>query len=982
VTSDPRHSSSPGAGDADGEQAPAQPPAAPTRAIEQGQLTPEQDGQEPPAQASPGTGRHAAGPRTVDQHGPPAYGPQGAYGGSPAGPGQPGAQGRRALGPGTPDQPALGQGGQAQGAHAHGQPAYGRPPAEYGSSGYGQPGYAQPGHGQQAPGQPDHGQRGYGQPGYGQQAPGQPGYAQPGYSQQAPGQPGYAQPGYSQQAPGQPGHGQPGQGQPGYGQTGYGQQPGYGQPTYGQQPTGQQAYGTPGYGTDGYGTAAPGQPAPAQPGYGQQAYGQPGYGQPGYGQPGSPQPGNGQQAYGQPGYGQPGSPQPGNGQQAYGQPGYGQPGPAQAGTPQPGYGQQWSQQPGYAQPGGAQPGYAPTSYDQELVPGFGAPGADPPGGGSKGGGSHGGGGPGGWKRRKVLYSVLAGGLAVLLAIGLVTVFVFKKNTPGVPAFGMIPTASSAQLDGRQVASAFLTDWEKGKLAKAANLTNHPAATQAALAAYAKDLGLSKVAFGLNGVTQAAASTTTQPTETAAFAVAATVSAGAGASAGANPAVTPSAASPSAATASAPASAGTSAPAATSTAAAQGTWDYHSSLVAYQAANSNVWFVAWQPDVLAPNLTASTHLAAVEVAPTVEMVTDSNSGNLQSYGDAGLTNIAGLIMKSAPTGLGTPGLDVEIQTAAGKPVTSSESVIVTPRNVQSVATTISSSAEAAAQTAVGMHKESSMVVIQPSTGKILAIANNDNFNDFALTAAVAPGSAMKVITSTALFNEGALTPNSPVACPVKFTVQGITYHNDKNETEPAGTPFITDFAQSCNNAFTSQYEHLSGAESALASTAKEYYGLDQKWDIGIGGISASYFNAPASASGSELAQEAFGEGELTASPLAMASVAATVDNGSFEQPILVTGTKQVTATPLPATTDEYMKEMMRAVVTSGTAAGLGFGTTVYAKTGTADIQGQEQPNSWLVAFDSAQDVAVGCLVLDAGYGAQYAGPEVASFLNSY
>ena len=50
--------------------------------------------------------------------------------------------------------------------------------------------------------------------------------------------------------------------------------------------------------------------------------------------------------------------------------------------------------------------------------------------------------------------------------------------------------------------------------------------------------------------------------------------------------------------------------------------------------------------------------------------------------------------------------------------------------------------------------------------------------------------------------------------------------------------------------------------------------------------------------------------------------------------------------------------MQAVVTSGTAASIGFGPGVYAKTGTADIQGQEQPNSWLIAFDPAQDVAVG------------------------
>jgi cell division protein FtsI/penicillin-binding protein 2 len=74
--------------------------------------------------------------------------------------------------------------------------------------------------------------------------------------------------------------------------------------------------------------------------------------------------------------------------------------------------------------------------------------------------------------------------------------------------------------------------------------------------------------------------------------------------------------------------------------------------------------------------------------------------------------------------------------------------------------------------------------------------------------------------------------------------------------------------------------------------------------------------------------------------------------------------------------------MRAVVTSGTAAPLGFGPDVYAKTGTADINNQGKPNSWLLAFEPSRDVAVACLVVDAGYGAQAAGPEVKAFLDSY
>ncbi|MBV9449488.1 MAG: hypothetical protein JO345_26700 [Streptosporangiaceae bacterium] len=153
-------------------------------------------------------------------------------------------------------------------------------------------------------------------------------------------------------------------------------------------------------------------------------------------------------------------------------------------------------------------------------------------------------------------------------------------------------------------------------------------------------------------------------------------------------------------------------------------------------------------------------------------------------------------------------------------------------------------------------------------------------------------------------------------------------------------------------------------------------------FGIAGQSAAYFTAPADASGSELAQETFGEGQLIASPLAMASVAATVETGTFHQPYLLPGTRQVTATALPPATDTQLQEMMQAVVTSGTAASIGFGPGVYAKTGTADIANQEKPNSWLIAFDPAKDVAAACLVIDAGYGALYAGHEVRVFLDGY
>jgi hypothetical protein len=539
-----------------------------------------------------------------------------------------------------------------------------------------------------------------------------------------------------------------------------------------------------------------------------------------------------------------------------------------------------------------------------------------------------------------LFTILAAGAAVLAAGA--TVIIVRAVAPGGSGdtTGFAPTGSSPQQDGEQITAAFLRAWQAGDLSQAARYTDRPGAAGAALAAYRKNLHLRKLT-GTTGSVTVLTDSTSSPRVSASFEVSATVAAS------------------------------------DSAGALSGTWSYHSSVVAYQQPGSHAWYIAWAPDDLAPNLTASTHLAAVAAAPQVVSVTDSSGNGLTSYGDAGLGTIAGILERKPPAGEGRPGIDVEIQDARDRLVPGSQAAVVSPGNVPSLATTISARAEKDARGAVTQYPQSSIVAVQPSTGRILAIANNDGYNDFALDADVAPGSTGKILASTTLLAEGAVTASTPVGCPPVYTVQGIQYHNDEGESEPVSTPLSYDFAQSCNNAFSRWWSDASNGR--LAATDKKYYGLDEPWDIGIG-ESASYYDQPASASGSELAENMFGEGAITASPLAMASVAATVAHGSFRQPVILPGATQVTATPLPASVDSQLKEMMRDVVTEGTAAGLGFGPDVYAKTGTADIDGQEQPNSWTVAFDPGQDIAVACLVLDAGYGAQYAAPEASHFLN--
>jgi hypothetical protein len=558
-----------------------------------------------------------------------------------------------------------------------------------------------------------------------------------------------------------------------------------------------------------------------------------------------------------------------------------------------------------------------------------------------------------WRRKLRVAGPIAVGGAVCLAAVLVLTQtgVFGSSNTSANSGGFQPAATEPALAARQTADAFLAAWKAGQIRKAASYTDDPAAAAAALTFYRDGLHLQALHLAVHSANARGR---------VAFSVAAMVglaatgvSDGAGRSAVSGP--------------------GGRAPGSAVTA----TWSYASALTAYP--KHGAWWVRWNPALVAPNLTADEKVVSVPVAPGAAKVLDAAGGNLRDSSDPGLRNIAAALIKGAPVGHGTPGIAVALVGRGNAPVPGTTDVLSQPVATGVVKTTIDPRVEAAATSAVQAHSVSSMVVIQPSTGDILAVANNDGPYDFALTARVAPGSTYKIITSTTLFTTGLVSsPSQPVECPPQTDADGEVINNAGGESEPPGTPFLTDFAASCNNAFDRWYANLG--PQTLAQTAHKYYGLNQPWNIGIG-PGVPYYTMPPSASNAELALELFGQGKLEAAPLAMASVAATVDTGSFKQPIVVPGQPQLAATPLPARVHQYLWQLMRAVTEDGTAAGVfdGVGSAVYAKTGTADVRAQQQPNSWMVAFDPTLDVAIGCVVLNAGYGAAVAGPEVATAL---
>ena len=73
----------------------------------------------------------------------------------------------------------------------------------------------------------------------------------------------------------------------------------------------------------------------------------------------------------------------------------------------------------------------------------------------------------------------------------------------------------------------------------------------------------------------------------------------------------------------------------------------------------------------------------------------------------------------------------------------------------------------------------------------------------------------------------------------------------------------------------------------------------------------------------------------------------------------------------------LRPMMHAVVTIGTASGVGFPPDVYGKTGTAEYGTGPHPKShgWFIGYHG--DLAFAVLVEGGGYGADSAGP-IANF----
>jgi hypothetical protein len=525
--------------------------------------------------------------------------------------------------------------------------------------------------------------------------------------------------------------------------------------------------------------------------------------------------------------------------------------------------------------------------------------------------------------------LVTGGLAVAAAAGLTAAGKIRipGTTPAVPTVGFSPETDSGASSATQTGTAFLTAWQNERFEQAANITDDPSAALAALTAYKKALGVSGMVVNPNPANDVGWMTYSITTQ-----------------------------------------AGTP----------MGEWQYSSGFATYskQIDGYTRWFVKWDPAILYTSLKPGYKLAIRKVPASIKGLADRNGKLIDPAAHPSLAGIVTLLTKTAEASGGTAGQDIIMTDAKGAQL-ATVTTLTKPIDNGTVATTLDLNVQSAAEAAVPKHSFSSIVAIEPSSGHILAIANNttSQYYDDALLTRVAPGSTFKIITSAALLSKGLTTLDSSVACPPVITIDNQTLKN--SEGEAGDYSYKQDFATSCNNAFSSFWNASGMTPDLLADTAKTYFGLNQEWDIGLG-QTASYMNVPSGLHRGDLAESLVGQGNVVSCPLAMCSVAATVANGSFKQPILLPGHKQITATPLGSQLQSNLKTLMGSVISSGTAANVGFPNNghFFAKTGTAEVGSGPglYNNSWFVVFDDQHDIALCALSIKGGYGAITAAPE--------
>ena len=305
------------------------------------------------------------------------------------------------------------------------------------------------------------------------------------------------------------------------------------------------------------------------------------------------------------------------------------------------------------------------------------------------------------------------------------------------------------------------------------------------------------------------------------------------------------------------------------------------------------------------------------------------------------------------------------------------------------------------------KRGAVVVLEASSGKVLAMYSNPTFDpttigenwntlstdeenspllNRATKGLYPPGSIFKVITALAYMRQ-----NEQAGLPLDFaydctgSISGNEYTIQCfNGNVHGEVDLYHAFAKSCNSYFVALARELN--PNALKETA-ESLGFNQPLNVDLG-YSTSRFNLQIDDSEFEKAATAIGQGRTLTTPLHMAILAATIINdGVSMKPYLVDYTmkhgRQIINRQKPVKVGNVLEEqeayelqsLMEGVVDHGTAVTLPEKNLVVGgKTGTAQNETQAD-HSWFMGYAYNPDegprnaIAFAVVVEGGGKGAQ-------------
>jgi cell division protein FtsI/penicillin-binding protein 2/cell division protein FtsW (lipid II flippase) len=297
------------------------------------------------------------------------------------------------------------------------------------------------------------------------------------------------------------------------------------------------------------------------------------------------------------------------------------------------------------------------------------------------------------------------------------------------------------------------------------------------------------------------------------------------------------------------------------------------------------------------------------------------------------------------------------------------------------------------------RQAAAIVIDPHTGDVLAsvsypfptipVQHNGEDDDVRLEAQLdraryglyPPGSTFKLVTAAAALRLDATGNGTKFMCSKVSNVRvgaripgwGVV-RDDVLDRHPHGTINLHDaIVQSCN-AYFAQLAVRLGPRPILDTAA--LVGVSVTRDGSAGRLRAT------------LPQAGYGQGDVVATPLRMARIAAAIaSDGVLREPRLETGPSRHAETQrlLTPGAAEQLGQYLRDAVLAGTGRSLrAHPMRIAGKTGTAEIGGSPS-HAWFVGFaphgPAEKRVAFAILIENAGYGGLAAAPAAGEIVSA-